>query len=206
MGLQAAELLREGLLEGVTVAVAAAPDGTGQDVGLHVREAAASLGAQVAAVELAAGEDAEADEARAQASMSAALEQLGSLGGLVVDAAGLFAPGGGRESLMGSLAACWNAARAAAGAALIESGGGRILLLGPPAGSEHAAAAVAGLENTARTLSIEWARYAITTVAVAPGEKTGPDELAALACWLLSPAGSYFSGCLLDLRGPAAAG
>ena len=62
--------------------------------------------------------------------------------------------------------------------------------------------AAAGLENLARTLSIEWARHGITTVAVAPGEDTSAAELAALACYLLSPAGAYFSGCLMDLRGP----
>ena len=39
-------------------------------------------------------------------------------------------------------------------------------------GATHADAARAGLENLARTLSIEWARYAITLVAIAPGRAT----------------------------------
>ena len=65
----------------------------------------------------------------------------------------------------------------------------------------YADAARAGLENLARTLSIEWARYGITTVAIAPGEKTAASEVAALIAYLASPAGAYFSGCLLDLRG-----
>ena len=80
--------------------------------------------------------------------------------------------------------------------------GGRILLLAPAGRRRARRAAAAGLENLARTLSIEWARYGITTVAIAPGAETPADELATLACYLLSPAGAYFSGCLLDLRGP----
>ena len=48
-------------------------------------------------------------------------------------------------------------------------------------------------------------RYGVTTIALAPGATSEGAELAALACWLLSPAGASFSGCLLDLRGPAPA-
>src|ERR671934_252664 len=47
----------------------------------------------------------------------------------------------------------------------------------------------AGLENLARTLSIEWARHAVTTVAIAPGASTSAGELAALVAYLASPAG-----------------
>jgi NAD(P)-dependent dehydrogenase (short-subunit alcohol dehydrogenase family) len=123
---------------------------------------------------------------------------------LIVDGASLFGAQGGRDALVDCLAAVWNAARATARLAFLEGGGGgRIVLLAPPAGGRHAGPAAAGLENLARTLSIEWARYGITTVAVAPGADTTADQLAALACYLLSPAGAYFSGCLMDLRGPA---
>lgn len=189
METQAGDLLRAGLLEGASVAVAGAPAG---EIGAAVAAAAAGLGARVARVQLTAEEDAEEDEARAEAALAAALGELGSLDSLVVDAGSLYAP-----------AAAWNAARAAANLSFVRDGG-RIVLLGPSDGPEHARAAAAGLENTARTLSIEWARYGITTVAVAPGASTGAGDLAALACWLLSPAGAYFSGCLMDLRGPAA--
>src|SRR5207245_2178300 len=79
--------------------------------------------------------------------------------------------------------------------------GGRIVLLAPrPGAGPHAEAATAGIENLARTLSIEWARHSITAVAVAPGARTPAGELAAVTAYLLSPAGAYFSGCLLDLR------
>ena len=39
-------------------------------------------------------------------------------------------------------------------------------------------------------------------VAIAPGEGTPAGEVAALCAYLASPAGAYFSGCLLDLRAP----
>ena len=81
------------------------------------------------------------------------------------------------------------------------AGGSSTSLPRPDAG-EHAPAACAGLENLARTLSIEWARHGITTVTIAPGAETPAGEVAALTAYLASPAGAYFSGCLLDLRGP----
>ena len=70
--------------------------------------------------------------------------------------------------------------------------------------AEHADAACAGLENLARTLSIEWARHGITPVTIAPGA-SAMGEAAALVAYLASPAGAYFSGCLLDLPGVAGA-
>jgi NAD(P)-dependent dehydrogenase (short-subunit alcohol dehydrogenase family) len=83
-----------------------------------------------------------------------------------------------------------------------ESGAGHTAHTGAAeSGAGHADAARAGLENLARTLSIEWARYAITTVALAPGPHTTPEELASAVAYLASPAGAYFSGCQLDLRG-----
>jgi NAD(P)-dependent dehydrogenase (short-subunit alcohol dehydrogenase family) len=59
----------------------------------------------------------------------------------------------------------------------------------------------AALENLARTLSVEWARYGITAVALWPGADTTDAELAELACFLISPAGGYFSGCRFELSG-----
>jgi NAD(P)-dependent dehydrogenase (short-subunit alcohol dehydrogenase family) len=119
----------------------------------------------------------------------------------------------GRTALRACLEASWNATRAIASRAFLESGhGGRIVYLTPPpdaGGAEvvgHADAARAGLENLARTLSIEWARHAVTVVAIMPGARAAgrsspAGEAAALTAYLASPAGAYFSGCLLDLRG-----
>jgi NAD(P)-dependent dehydrogenase (short-subunit alcohol dehydrogenase family) len=53
---------------------------------------------------------------------------------------------------------------------------------------------------------VEWARHSITVVAIAPGAASTAEEVAALCAYLASPAGAYFSGCLLDLRGVAGAG
>jgi citronellol/citronellal dehydrogenase len=78
--------------------------------------------------------------------------------------------------------------------------GGKLVLLAPaPGAGSHAAAARAALENMARTLSIEWARHAIRTTAIAPAEATAPAEVAALVAYLASPAGDYFSGCVFAL-------
>jgi NAD(P)-dependent dehydrogenase (short-subunit alcohol dehydrogenase family) len=74
------------------------------------------------------------------------------------------------------------------------------VLIGPrPAVASFAAPARAALENLARTLSVEWARYGITSAAIAPGARTSDDDLAELVCFLVSVAGDYFSGCLFEL-------
>jgi NAD(P)-dependent dehydrogenase (short-subunit alcohol dehydrogenase family) len=74
-----------------------------------------------------------------------------------------------------------------------------IVLIAPPPGDAHAEAARAGLENMARTLSIEWARRGIRPVAITPGRTTSPAEIAELVAFLASPAGAYYSGCRFDL-------
>jgi hypothetical protein len=79
-----------------------------------------------------------------------------------------------------------------------ERSGGLIVLIAPPPGGPNRTAARAGLENLARTLSIEWARYGIRTVAILPGDEPGP--AAELVAFLASPAGAYYSGCAFTLR------
>ena len=59
-------------------------------------------------------------------------------------------------------------------------------------------AARAGLENLARTLSIEWARHGIRTAALLPGAATEPGEVAELAAFLASRRGRLLLG--LPLR------
>ena len=77
--------------------------------------------------------------------------------------------------------------------------GGQILLLAPPPGDAHAEAARGGLENLARTLSIEWARFGVRPVAILPGAATADADVAELAAFLASPAGAYYSGCAFTL-------
>lgn len=132
---------------------------------------------------------------------------LGRLDMLVVDGAAMFASGGLRECLDGA----WDATRAVVNLAFLPDESTartrRIVYLAPVPGADRAEtvpqadAARAGLENLARTLSVEWARHEITLVTIAPGDRTTVGEAAALCAYLASPAGAYFSGALLDLRG-----
>ncbi len=70
-----------------------------------------------------------------------------------------------------------------------------IVLIAPRAD----AAARDGLENLARTLSVEWARRAMRVVAICPGPATSAQEVAELIAFLASAAGGYYSGCRFDL-------
>jgi NAD(P)-dependent dehydrogenase (short-subunit alcohol dehydrogenase family) len=134
--------------------------------------------------------------------ITAAVAELGGLDLLVLDGAGLF--NDGDPGALGTcLHATWNVTRAVVNRAYLPADrAGRIVYLAPaPDAGIHADAARAGLENLARTLSIEWARYGITTVTIAAGAATTAGEVASLTAYLASPAGAYFSGCLFDLRG-----
>jgi hypothetical protein len=124
------------------------------------------------------------------------------LHGLVYDAAATFAAGG-EAGLGGALRQAWLATRAVANGALIPEGGaGKVVLIAPRTGAgPHADAARAGLENLARTLSVEWARFDVTAVALCPGSRTTDEEIGELVAYLLSEAGAYFSGCRFDLDG-----
>lgn len=154
-----------------------------------------SLGADVMtlAPEMLADEDAAAAWAREQGGR-------GQIHALVLDGGGAFGAGGA-DGVQAALAGAWPGIRAVATGAMIEPGaGGRIVLVAPPAGAgPYAEAAAAGLENLARTLSVEWARFSVTAVAIAPGAATGTDEVTELVAYLVSPAGGYLSGCRLDL-------
>jgi len=120
--------------------------------------------------------------------------EAGDVDVLVVDAAALFAAAAGADGVRAALDGAWAAIHPhAAGAKLI-------LLLAPAPGDAHAEAARAGLENLARTLSIEWARHAIRPVAIHPGRATAAEEVAELAAFLSSAAGAYYSGCRFDLN------
>jgi NAD(P)-dependent dehydrogenase (short-subunit alcohol dehydrogenase family) len=133
----------------------------------------------------------------ARASALGARDGEEAIDALVVDAAAAFARAAGVEAVRAALDGAWAEIQPAAGGAL--AGGGLIVLLAPPPGDAHAEAARAGLENLARTLSIEWARLGIRPVAIHPGASTPAGEVAELAAFLASPAGAYYSGCRFDL-------
>ncbi len=91
----------------------------------------------------------------------------------------------------------WDLVSTVAAEAFIPAKAGRIVLLAP---RDEGGVIKAALENLARTLSVEWARYGITTTALAPGSATTDEEIATVVAYLCSPAGAYFSGCRLDMR------
>jgi NAD(P)-dependent dehydrogenase (short-subunit alcohol dehydrogenase family) len=214
--IDATELLRPGLLEGVGLLVAGPPPPAGPQ-GVAVAQAFVELGASVSTCV-----PDPVDEPAMDGAVAAALAEAGALHVLVVDGAGLFAHagggGGGEDSEGGravgggapcALRACmdatWNVTRAVVNLAFLPAPGpvARVIYLAPAPEGEHAEAAGAALENLARTLSVEWARHGVTVVALAPAADTPARELAAVAAFLASPAGAYFSGALLDMRAPA---
>ncbi len=217
--IEVSELLRPGLLEGVSILLTGAPSDTADrgSFGDAVLRVCAGLDARVCELSLdASGQDEEgAVEHAAQAAVERALADGGTVELLAVDCASVFAQSGAgrrgsgdgaREALRACLDAAWNVTRVVVEEAFLpDARAGRIVYIAPPAdGGEHVDAACAGLENLARTLSIEWARHGITPVTIAPGTGT-IEAVAALTAYLASPAGAYFSGCLLDLRGVAGA-
>jgi NAD(P)-dependent dehydrogenase (short-subunit alcohol dehydrogenase family) len=179
-----AELFRSGLLDGQAIVVAAGAGAFGD----AAARACTDLGAMVQRI------DADALDEEAT---TAAFERLERLDVLVDDATGRFGTGG-EEGLRAATDGAWIAARAAATTALIAADeGGKLVFVAPaPSAGEHAEAARAALENLARTLSIEWARYQIRPTTIMPGDVTSNDEVAGVVAYLASPAGDYFSGCV----------
>lgn len=180
-------IFRSDLLDGQRVAVAGG-DGTAATL-TELRRLGAWAEAMPDGVALAA------DQASGWVTARAPLH------GLVFDAADSFGSGG-PSGLRDAMRLAWLATRAVATGALISAGaehgpgGGRLLLVAPrPRAGVHAGAAGAALENLARTLSVEWARFSVTAVAICPGQHTSDEQLAQLVCFLLSPAGGYYSGC-----------
>ena len=180
-------VLRQNLLQGRAIALSGeVPD--------RIAEALASLGARIEPIDGDArlGEDEErvGDWARARAPLDA----------VVHDAGGAF-DGGGDQALRVALEDAWVVVREVAAGALIPGdGGGKVLLIAPrPDVGAFAEAACAALENLARTLSVEWARYGVTAAMIAPGSTTTDEQLAELVSFLVSKAGAYVSGCRLEL-------
>jgi citronellol/citronellal dehydrogenase len=176
------DVLRPGVLDGVSVCVA----GGGATVAARL----GALGASVVALEADLGDE---------DAVAGAVAGLGRVDVLVVDAAAPFAAAGaGMAGLRAAVDGGWNAVRAVVNAGWVGddgavAAGGKVVLLAPPADAgEHAAAVGAALENTARTLSVEWARFGVRVVAVRAGDDAQRAELTA---FLASPAGDYFTGC-----------
>ena len=206
-------MLRAGLLDGVSVLLAGASRSCAgeRSAADTIASECSRLGASVHELLAIAPADSpdpdrEDREQELDREIEHVIERDGGIDVLVLDAAAMhaqLAPAGARAALLACLQACWDVTRALANRAfLVPARPGRILYLAPaPGADDHAAAACAGLENLARTLSVEWARHRVTAVAIAPGAASAAGEVATLVAYLASPAGAYFSGCLLDLRG-----
>lgn len=154
-------MLRKGLLEGVTVAVA----GDNSSV-----DRSRALGAEIVAI------DADLQD---EAAVAAAV-----------------AAGGTPDTLVcatGDLDAAFIATRTVANAWIAAARGGKVVLVAPRDDAPQRAA----LENLARTLSVEWARYGIRPTAILPGSD---GDVAELVAFLASPAGDYYSGCAFTLE------
>lgn len=126
----------------------------------------------------------------------------------------------------------WDVTRQVANRSMIPRRGGLVAFLGfSPRrgipGMAHASTARAALENLAASLALEWSRYRIRTVCVAPGTVATeglaenyssaererwaaavplgrfgrPEEIAALMAFLASDAGSYITGTTVVVDG-----
>jgi hypothetical protein len=166
--------MRDGVLAGVRVVAGDGPFAAA--AAARARE----LGAAAAPLRAGAGDQ----------SAGAGDESAGAADVLVWEGAG-----GVRDVLDGA----WGAIRAVAVANMIPAEAGLVVLIAPPPGGADAEAARAGLENLARTLSIEWARFGVRPVAIWPGTATSPAVVAELVAFLASPAGAYYSGCRFEL-------
>lgn len=178
------ELLRPGILDGTLVALTG-PGGAG------IAEGCSALGARVVALAVADAFD--------EAAATAAADAAGPVDVLVCDLRGARP---GPDGFHDVLEPTWAAVRAVANAAMIpEARGGKVTFVAPAldAEDEFAGALRAALENMARTLSIEWARFGIRLVAILPGAATADAEVASVVAYLASSAGDYFSGCVLAL-------
>jgi citronellol/citronellal dehydrogenase len=168
-----------------------------------------------------------------------ALQAFGRIDVLVNNAGGQFTapaeeitPKGWRAVHDLAVDAGWAMTREVAVRSMIPNRSGAVFFMafsprrGIP-GMVHATAARAALENLAAGLSLEWSRYGIRTVCVAPGTiategleaaydeadrrrweqavplgRLGrPEEVSGLLCFLASPGGSYITGTTITVDG-----
>ncbi len=157
---------------------------------------------------------------------------VNNAGGQFLSPAEAISPKGFRTVMDLNVLGTWQMTHAAATKAFIPQRQGKVLSVtlsphnGMP-GMVHSGAARAAVENMMRTLSIEWSRFGIRTVALAAGQfdtetlrtkypkvvvdnvaGTVPlgrlgteDEMAWLIAYLASPAGDFFSGCVITADG-----
>jgi citronellol/citronellal dehydrogenase len=248
------QVFRDDLLRGRVCLVSGAGSGLGREIALELarlgavvvgcgrREEPLAETAELAAG-LPGGFEWESCDVREEVPVGrlvdGALERHGRIDVLVNNAGGQFlspaesiTPKGFRTVLELNVQGTWLMTHAVATKAMIPAGGGKILSVtlsphnGMP-GMVHSGAARAAVENMMRTLAIEWARFGISTVALAAGQfatetlltkyppqvvenlahsiplgRTGrAEEMAWLVAYLASPAGDFFSGTTITIDG-----
>jgi len=251
---QGSQVFKDGLLDGAVVVVSGAGTGLGRETALEMLRLGAivigcgrRLEPLAETAELAAGLPGRfehetldiREEEPVDAFFDRLLERHGRLDTLINNAGGQFlspaeviSPKGFRTVIELNVTGTWLMSHAAATKGFIPAGSGKILSVtlsphnGMP-GMVHSGAARAAVENMMRTLSIEWARFGITTCAIAAGQfatetlltkyppqivervahsipvgRTGrPEEVAWLLAYLASPAGDFYSGTTITLDG-----
>jgi citronellol/citronellal dehydrogenase len=180
------------------------------------------------------------EEQQVERTVEAVLARHGQIDLLVNNAGGQFlapaesiTPKGFRTVIRLNVEGTWLMTHAVATKAMIPSGGGGTVISvtlsphnGMP-GMAHSGAARAAVENLMRTLSVEWARFGIRLLAVAPGQFAtdtllskypeaivdrladtiplgrlgGEDEFASLIAYLASPAAAFISGAVITIDG-----
>lgn len=178
------------------------------------------------------------EEDQVDALVDGALARHGQVDILVNNAGGQFlspaediSPKGFRTVVRLNLEGTWLMTHAVATKAFIPSGrGGKVvsITLTPHTGltgMAHSSAARAGVENLMKVLSIEWARFGIDLVAVAPGvvntdtfqtkypkefrdhytqnllagKPVEPEDIAQTVAFVVSPAGRAISGSVINV-------
>ena len=191
------QVFRDGLLDGEVVVVSGAGSGLGRETALELARLGATvvgcgrreepLAETASLAEGLPGAFVHEpldirEEESVDAFFDGVLERHGGLDVLVNNAGGQFlspaeaiSPKGFRTVVELNVTGTWLMSHAAATKAFIPGGGGKILSVtlsphnGMP-GMVHSGAARAAVENMMRTLAIEWARFGITTCAVAAGQ------------------------------------
>jgi citronellol/citronellal dehydrogenase len=248
------QVFRDGLLDGSVCVVSGAGSGIGRETALEMARLGATVVgcgrrpeplAETAALaaDLPGAFEHDVLDIREEGPVEAFFDRLlerhqrldvlvNNAGGQFLSPAEAISPKGFRTVIELNVTGTWLMSHAAATKAFMPGGGGKILSVtlsphnGMP-GMVHSGAARAAVENMMRTLSIEWARFGITTCAIAAGQiatetmltkypqevvenisqsiplgRTGrPEEVAWLLAYLASPAGDFYSGTTITIDG-----